>query len=319
MERFTNILCVVEAESGEETVRRAVARAMRNGASLTVAAVQPPPLLWSVGVGEAGEYHDRAAEENRRLLEALVEPYRALLPELSITLIHHAFPHVGIIQRVLREQHDLLIYGGRDDRRLTGRIRGTTIRHLLRKCPSPLWIVRPRPNGVYRRILVAVDLAREEHDASARELNDTLLQLAHSLARNEEAELHVVHVWQFFATGTLNDPKLIRAESRLVELMGQAAAEQRRRLDERLARFASDGVEVEPHLIRGDARLSIPDLAETLQADLVVMGTVGRSGIQGLLMGNTAESVLPSLQGSVLTVKPPAWESPIRLPESIPA
>lgn len=319
MERFTNILCVVEAEGGEETVRRAVARAMRNGASLTVATVQPPPLLWSAGVRRADEFRDRAAAENRRLLEALVEPYRAMLPALSISLIHHAFPHVGIIQRVLRENHDLLVYGGRDDRGVAGRLRGTTVRHLLRKSPCPLWIVRSRPNGIYRRILVAVDLAREEDDVGARELNDTLLQLAHSLARTEEAELHVVHAWQFFATGTLNDPRLPLAESTLVEQMKRATVEHQRRLDERLVPYDDESVEVETHLVRGDARTAIPGLAESLRVDLVVMGTVGRSGIQGLLIGNTAESVLPSLQSSVLTVKPPGWESPIRLPEAIPA
>jgi nucleotide-binding universal stress UspA family protein len=44
---------------------------------------------------------------------------------------------------------------------------------------------------------------------------------------------------------------------------------------------------------------------------LVVMGTVARTGVAGLLMGNTAERVLQRLQGSVLAVKPPGFKSPI--------
>jgi nucleotide-binding universal stress UspA family protein len=41
------------------------------------------------------------------------------------------------------------------------------------------------------------------------------------------------------------------------------------------------------------------------------MGTVARTGIAGLVMGNTAERVLRRLHGSVLAVKPPGVVSPV--------
>ena len=53
-----------------------------------------------------------------------------------------------------------------------------------------------------------------------------------------------------------------------------------------------------------------------LQADLVVMGTVARTGISGLLIGNTAEAILEQVQCSVLAVKPHGFVSPVRLPGS---
>jgi nucleotide-binding universal stress UspA family protein len=45
--------------------------------------------------------------------------------------------------------------------------------------------------------------------------------------------------------------------------------------------------------------------------DVVVMGTVARTGVAGLVMGNTAERVLQRLYRSVLTVKPPGFDCPV--------
>jgi nucleotide-binding universal stress UspA family protein len=49
------------------------------------------------------------------------------------------------------------------------------------------------------------------------------------------------------------------------------------------------------------------------QIDLIVMGTVGRSGISGLFIGNTAEKVLQKVDCSVLAVKPEGFVSPVKL------
>ncbi|MGI9383250.1 MAG: universal stress protein, partial [Methyloligellaceae bacterium] len=57
----------------------------------------------------------------------------------------------------------------------------------------------------------------------------------------------------------------------------------------------------------------LPAVAEKLHADLVVMGTVARAGIEGFLIGNTAESVLARLDCSVLAVKPPGFATPVAL------
>ena len=43
------------------------------------------------------------------------------------------------------------------------------------------------------------------------------------------------------------------------------------------------------------------------------MGTVGRTGIRGLFIGNTAEAILNQVKCSVLAVKPSGFETPVRL------
>lgn len=72
-------------------------------------------------------------------------------------------------------------------------------------------------------------------------------------------------------------------------------------------------LEPQPHVIKGDAKNVVPTKARELDVDLVVMGTVARTGIAGFFMGNTAENILTQLDCSVLTIKPPEFVSPITL------
>jgi nucleotide-binding universal stress UspA family protein len=70
-----------------------------------------------------------------------------------------------------------------------------------------------------------------------------------------------------------------------------------------------DGVAIQ--LLEGEPERAISHFVDSNGVDLVVMGTVARSGIPGLVMGNTAERVLQRLRGSVLAVKPPGFVSPV--------
>jgi nucleotide-binding universal stress UspA family protein len=67
------------------------------------------------------------------------------------------------------------------------------------------------------------------------------------------------------------------------------------------------------HLREGNPRDVIPSAAEKMNADLVVMGTISRTGILGFLIGNTAEVILNNLDCSVLTSKPAGFVSPITI------
>ena len=69
------------------------------------------------------------------------------------------------------------------------------------------------------------------------------------------------------------------------------------------------------HVVKGHPERVVSELARELSVDLVVMGTVARTGIDGFFMGNTAESILAQIDCSVLTVKPPGFVSPVTLGE----
>ena len=67
------------------------------------------------------------------------------------------------------------------------------------------------------------------------------------------------------------------------------------------------------HLVSGDPRDALPRLARLLDIGLIVMGTVARTGVSGLLMGNTAETILRSVDCSVLAVKPEGFVTLVKL------
>ena len=64
-------------------------------------------------------------------------------------------------------------------------------------------------------------------------------------------------------------------------------------------------------LVKGEPEDVISRYVEDHGIDLVVMGTVARTGIAGLLIGNTAERVLQRLRVSVLATKPAGFTSPV--------
>jgi universal stress protein E len=85
----------------------------------------------------------------------------------------------------------------------------------------------------------------------------------------------------------------------------------------RLARsFEGRLAETQFTLRRGEPAEVIPEFVVAEGIDLVVMGTVARAGLAGMLIGNTAERVLRKLPCSVLTVKPNGFVSPVRLDPS---
>jgi len=84
-----------------------------------------------------------------------------------------------------------------------------------------------------------------------------------------------------------------------------------RRLHEFLA-AQSLGSNPQIHLVAGRPSLAITQIAHEKQIDLLVMGTVCRTGIRGFFIGNTAEGVLRRVDCSLLTVKPEGFISPVR-------
>jgi nucleotide-binding universal stress UspA family protein len=85
-----------------------------------------------------------------------------------------------------------------------------------------------------------------------------------------------------------------------------------RQLDEFVHRHVRGDLVAGQRLATGTAWRMIRAAAHALDADLIVMGSVGRAGISGLLIGNTAEKVLRVCDRSILTVKPDGFVSPVQ-------
>ncbi|MWV12391.1 universal stress protein UspA [Pseudomonas sp. R-28-1W-6] len=161
---------------------------------------------------------------------------------------------------------------------------------LVRQLPVPLLLVRnPRP-WTGSTVLAAMDVARQ--DAAHIALQGNVIDHASELCQLFGARLHVVSAY---------DPMLPQADPSVP-------------IDHTDATHCHDQCqwfqdeyelsEQQLHISEGPAKALIPRIARQLEAAVIVLGTVARHGLSGLLMGNTAEAVLDHLDCDVLILKP---------------
>jgi universal stress protein E len=209
-----------------------------------------------------------------------------------------------IIRQVLRGRHDLIVVGTRDRSGLRRMLFGSTSVKLLRRCPCPVWVVKPGHGGRPLNTLVATALRP----------GATALRLGVAVGSQMLQPVHVLHVVEYpldYLWGTAYPDRGTTEYHRKV----RADAEKAMRERLREANPEAAGVNVQVHLAEG---VGVPDVAiqqfiAEHAIDLLVMGTVGRGGMEGILIGNTAERLLPEVDCSVLAVKPPDFVSPVKL------
>ena len=83
-------------------------------------------------------------------------------------------------------------------------------------------------------------------------------------------------------------------------------------LDNLLSAYNLDSQAENVHMIKGSAAEAISTAVAERNIDLIVMGTLGRVGIPGLFIGNTAEEVLRETKAAALTVKPTGFITPVQ-------
>ena len=323
MQRFKKILCVMEhGEASKPALERAVALAENNQAELMVVDVIPR-LSAGIGMPDGGpvsrDYQAAMLSEHEARLAALVEPYLQRLDIQHKVLLGTSF--LEVIRAVLRNGHDLVIKCPESPSWLDRFFSGDDM-HLLRKCPCPVWLVKPEAPGSYKRILAAVDVDESylpTELATRYALNVQILEMAASLALSEFADLHVVHVWDsiYESISGFVISSEISPEKEALNIEQERRQHQQwldtflRNSGNKATRDALGYLKPQTHLIKGGARKEIPLLAKRLQIDCIVMGTVARTGVRGFIMGNTAETVLEQIDCSVLAIKPQGFVTPV--------
>ena len=169
-----------------------------------------------------------------------------------------------------------------------------------------------------------MDVEDDNNDEIINSLNRQILEMASSLALSEFSELHIVHAWTAWVESWLDPPPFgfmgsmdngdvaewveqlrVVDETKMKNLI--------KTLTENIGQDDMGYLKPEVHFVKGAADEVIPRLAREKKADLIVMGTVVRTGIPGLIIGNTAESILNNIGCSVLVVKPPGFITPVHL------
>lgn len=301
MQRFRHILfCPLATRGSSAAIRKVGALARRDGAELTIVGVVPEPSRLQRLVHSAQHVESVLRSAQQEVVHNLARCERALgdFPEVT-SIVDVGGPALALVERATVAQHDLLVVssdGGDDET--------ATIRRLLRKCPCPVWVLRPT-RATRSRVLAAVDPEPGEHD-----VNERILDTAASLCAVDGGELHVVNAWELYGEATARSSAFVHVSA--VEL-DQQRERVRTAHEEAVTSLVRERLGDAPtiHVHAGSPPDVICDVVDRERINMVVMGTVGRSGVSGLVMGNTAERLADALRCSLVVVKPPDFVSPI--------
>jgi|GEM_PF-203119 len=312
MKHFKNILLVSkEGTNGKKALEKAVDVAKRNKARLTVVRVieRLPHDLQMLKTSLRGiDIQKLVIQEHLKQLNDAIAPFKKKDIQVNANVLIGK-PFIEITKEILRNKHDLVITTAEGKGGLKEMLFGTTTMHLIRKCPSPVWAIKPGKKTKFERILAAVGPSNS--DNKGKELNTKIMELATSIAKSEKGELHVIHTWELYSERILRNKSRI-PDKEVDALLREIRKMHKNQFEELLSKYAPWIPEKQIHFLKGDAGELIPEIAKKKGIDLIVMGTVGRTGIDGLFIGNTAEEVLQRVDCSVLTVKPDSYVSPIK-------
>ncbi len=311
MQRFKNILVLADGGNGQKNaIEHAAQLAKSNRASLTLIDVLESGSM-IVPTGDMQKSVTALQEDLIRLRSVELEELAATVKEQHDGIDVTSSVEVGqaaieVIRQVLRNKHDLVIKSADGQVSRFHVLFGSTELKLLRKCPCPVWLITPA-NKRFKRILAAVDLRASLDDMAS--LDRLILELATSIARRNEGSLHVVHVYKLANEQMLRGHQI---HSTIVDsLLAEIESASRQQLDELLKDFPDTNPTV--HLVEGEPADIIPRVAREQEIDQLVLGTVGRVGVPGFVIGNTAESILNEVNCSVLAVKPVGFETPVSI------
>ncbi|MCW8928753.1 MAG: universal stress protein [Gammaproteobacteria bacterium] len=325
MKRFKKILFVANSKlRNDDAFERAVTLAEHNQSELTVVSVMeelPENSIDKIQSISMTKLRDSLLEQKYCQLEAMVSSIGDREVPIKIKVLT-GVAFLTLIQEVLSNNIDLLIKTV-DEEGVFERLFGSSDMHLLRKCPCPVWLIKSSKYRNYQKIMVAIDfdpIDPTTHNTRDYLLNQQLLEMSIALALSDFSELHIVHAWQAYGEDRLRSGLAYQPKAYVDSYVERIHKKQEVFLNKIVAdvidktgKEIAHKIEPKIHLLKGLAKDRIPEIVKDQKIDLIIMGTVGRTGIPGFIIGNTAETVLSRINCSVLAIKPEGFVTPVSL------
>lgn len=261
--------------------------------------VAPRPFYARIVAPWSAAGEDAAAIDTQvrdRLTSVASQPPLAGLSVDSV--VRSGVPFAEIVDHARECSSDLIVVGASAKRGLQGLVLGRTAERVVRKADVPVLVAKralaPRPEVV----LTATDFSPASVPA---------VRQAASLARQWGARLVIAHIIEPAAEVYGWGAELAGGEVYLVE--PEALDPEWQAL---LAEVELANVRWSQVTRRGYAVQTLCELAGDERADLVVLGTHGRSAIPHVLLGSVAEGVVRACESCVLTVRPDALPFELR-------
>ncbi|MCK5810886.1 MAG: universal stress protein [Cocleimonas sp.] len=297
MDIFKNILVSIDfkAEAESEKIQRAFDMA-RQDKSITLTFVYIVLEVVAdpeVSVLSSEKQEKVLVNDGQQSLEALIASYQDNNPidnEITCLVKIAAKPSIGVIQQVLRGHHDLLMVSTRD-KSIAESMLGSTSLEIMRRCPCPIWAVKPEKNE-RKKMMVGIHFDNKLEDRN-ESLNKELLRLTSLFKRATTEELHLVNV--------------------VNKSTPEADAKNLSEIEALVTQSNISDLKVSIEILEGDVTKVLSTYARDNSIALVMLGMLSRTGLVGFFIGNTAEKILDDLDCSVVTVKPNSFVSPITL------
>lgn len=310
MHHYRNLLYVSHGISDEvEGLKQALSLARNNDAPLKILVISP------AFPKEFPDYQKKYQESLLEQAKASVLTTKEALKlqegsvDTSIELVSDKTPAIKIIQYTLKHSCDLVIKEA-EPRDHKGGFKAIDM-DLLRKCPVPVWLCKPIQHS-RQHIKVAVAVDPENQEATAKALSQRMLQLSRSLADSCSGELHIISCWDYELEEYLRGNVWFQTpDAQIEETVLKVENEHRAALNQLIEASNIKGAHHIHHL-RGQADTLIPDFTDAHHMDILVMGTVARTGIPGFMIGNTAENILQKLNCSLMALKPQGFVSSVK-------
>lgn len=213
-------------------------------------------------------------------------------------LVRSGRPHEVIAEVAIERKSELVVIGPHGARPRPHKFLGTTAERIARSAPAPVLIGTNPPPGPARRILVPVDDA---------EITRTLLDWAWHLGKQFHAEVKLLHVWSdaafshvaSMAHATAPDYEAARAE--IDNELRDAATQWLREME----RAGNAPERVTSAVTHGKAGERALEIAESMAADLIIVGRTGAGLVRAAFLGSTVSTIIHGATCPVLVITKP--------------
>ncbi|KXI22661.1 universal stress protein UspE [Photobacterium sanguinicancri] len=243
-------------------------------------------------------------QQREEWLKDIIRPFTEDGLSIELLVVWHNRPYEAVIAEVFSSHHDIVIKATHEHDKLGSVIFTPTDWHLLRKCPCPVLMVKehnwPENSG---KIIASVNLAADSETHEA--LNDCIINEAKRFADTLNAEVIIVNAYP-------STPVNITIELPEFDPASYTDAVRGHHLTSMKALRQKHGIsEEQTCVVEGLPEDVIPQVAEELDAEMVILGTTGRTGLSAIFIGNTAEHTIDSLNCDLLALKPEGYISPL--------
>lgn len=231
------------------------------------------------------EFRTEACATMKNYLEGTVPPEQAVSSKILV-----GDPHIELSLFAEKEHADLVVAGRSGHSGWEQFFLGSTSRGLFHRCPTSVLAVSDQWTQKPKTLLAGTDFS----DTSRKAVLNGI-----AIAEKFGAKVHLMHVIDTTDTPSKSVERMTSHDSMRQSIHDYAQS----RLETFIQSLDCDASQLQVHLSWGTPWRDMCQTAEKIQADLIVIGNVGRRGVKGFLLGNTADRILSHCKSSVLALK----------------